>query len=443
LTGAVVNELAGRFGRELVEEAIVAAGLDSEYLADGSRWISAKFMARLSDEVVRRVFGEGVVPDYDDPFWQIWRRSVRAFAAEMTGSLLWLYLWSLQSPSAYFADIEQHYRTHNTITRARLVAQGPGWSTIETTELRPEDGRPAACWTRVGLFEALPEVWGLPPGRVEHEVCCYRAHDVPRCVYTIHYGETSAIEPRAALAAIAARMRTSVPQISARQAQYYREQRLTLLAQRKIAHYLPPTLLGRVEANPEEELALGGRRCEGAVLFADVQGFTRRCNGAPPESVVDQLNLYFEYMDEVVAAHGGIVDKRIGDGMMVVFVDVDRASPREALAVQALRCGLGMLRSLQACNVELAAAGVEPLVIRVGVAAGSLVHGNIGSRERMEYTVIGEPVNLAARLEAAAGPDRLLTLPEFAALVPEVRGAPRTIEAKGFGSVQAFELDPA
>ncbi len=148
-------------------------------------------------------------------------------------------------------------------------------------------------------------------------------------------------------------------------------------------------------------------------------------------------------MDEVVAAHGGIVDKRIGDGMMVVFVDVDRASGREALAVQALRCGLAMLRSLQACNAELAAAGVEPLVIRVGVAAGPLVHGNIGSRERMEYTVIGEPVNLAARLEAAAGPDRLLTLPEFAALVPEVRGAPRTIEAKGFGSVRAFELDPA
>ncbi len=201
-------------------------------------------------------------------------------------------------------------------------------------------------------------------------------------------------------------------------------------------------MIEAIRINPEEEVRLGGRRTEGAVLFADIKDFTRRCSLLGPDAVVRQLNLYFERMDAVILAHGGIIDKRIGDGIMVVFIDPTGALDGADLGAAAVRCGLAMQAEIPRCNVELTSQGNQPLQVRIGVAAGPLVHGNIGSRERMEYTVIGEPVNLAARLEAAAGPDRLLTLPEFAALVPEVRGAPRTIEAKGFGSVQAFELDP-
>lgn len=149
-------------------------------------------------------------------------------------------------------------------------------------------------------------------------------------------------------------------------------------------------------------------------------------------------------MDDVVAVHGGIVDKRIGDGMMVVFVAVERPRSAGDLAASAIRCGLAMLARLTACNAELVQRGGEPMAIRVGVAAGNLVQGNIGSRDRMEYTVIGEPVNLAARLESAADENCLLTTPDCLAALPEllVTAVPRRISAKGFGVVDAVQLRP-
>jgi adenylate cyclase len=102
-----------------------------------------------------------------------------------------------------------------------------------------------------------------------------------------------------------------------------------------------------------------------------------------------------------------------------------------------------MQRVLPRCNAQLAAVGARPLQIRVGVAAGPLVQGNMGSRARLEYTVIGETVNLAARLEAAAVPGHLLTLP--ACVRDTELGASRrlrVVAAKGFGDVQAVELTP-
>jgi adenylate cyclase len=96
-----------------------------------------------------------------------------------------------------------------------------------------------------------------------------------------------------------------------------------------------------------------------------------------------------------------------------------------------------MQRVMPRCNHQIAELGGRPLQIRVGVAAGSLVLGNIGSRARLEYTVIGETVNLAARLEAAASPGHVLTTPQC------IRAScASAISAKGFGDVTAVELTP-
>ncbi len=438
----LVRELEREHGAELVNAALEEAGLDREYLADPTRWMSIRFMFRFSGAILRRAFGVDDLP-YHHPFWQVWRRTVQRTVAGLKDSLWSLFVWSLRGPARYFAAIDRVYRTHNTITRARFVAAGAGWSTVEFEELRPEFGRPAACWSRVGILETIPEIWGLPRARVEHTRCFYQSGGAANCEYTIHYDEDAGRDPTVELAAIAERMQASIPAMLADQERQFREYRLALMAQRKVAQYLPPTVVRRIEENPEQELTLGGRSCEGAVLFADICGYTKRSLAISPEATVEQLNLYFEHMDAVVAAHGGIVDKRIGDGMMVVFVDVEGASAREVLAAQAVRCGLAMLREMPACNAALAALTGEPLTIRVGVAAGRLVLGNIGSHNRMEHTVIGEPVNLAARLESAAAPGRLLTIPECVVAVPEVRGAIRRLEVKGFGAVAGFEIDPA
>ena len=126
------------------------------------------------------------------------------------------------------------------------------------------------------------------------------------------------------------------------------------------------------------------------VLFSDVRGFTRRAEAIRPEAVVEDLNRYFTRMVELVHAEGGIVDKFIGDGMMVVFGLDDSAEA----ANRAVRTGLAMLRAVPCLE------GISsPLEIGVGIHSGEVVAGVIGAPERLEFTCIGDTVNTAARLE--------------------------------------------
>jgi adenylate cyclase len=209
--------------------------------------------------------------------------------------------------------------------------------------------------------------------------------------------------------------------------------RRSLLANRKISGYLAHDLVERILADPEVELSLGGTRVEAAVLFADLVGFTPRCEAMAPERVVSDLNVYFRHVDGVIDAHGGIIDKRIGDAVMVVFVV--RNGDVAATHARAVACARAILGAVGPCNEELARAGSPPLQVRVGVAAGPLVQGNMGSSVRLEYTVIGDTVNLAARLEGLATPGRALVL---ASMVEGEAGERRTVNVKG--KVQAVEV---
>ena len=132
-------------------------------------------------------------------------------------------------------------------------------------------------------------------------------------------------------------------------------------------------LVEQILEKPEQELKLGGRRTDAAVLFADLVGFTRRCEQLTPEAVVEDLNTWFSVVDPIIHAHGGIIDKRIGDAVMVVFV------PREGedrsngeIWSRAIRCGLAMQSAMSECHRALAQRRAEPMDLRVGIAGGEL-----------------------------------------------------------------------
>jgi len=142
---------------------------------------------------------------------------------------------------------------------------------------------------------------------------------------------------------------------------------------------------------------IGGARREMSVLFADIRGFTTFTERGRPEDVVSQLNEYFSAMVEVVFRHRGTVDKFVGDMVMALFgaplADEDHAD-------HAVLAALDMLVSLRSLNERWAAAGKPALDIGIGVNTGDMVAGNIGSDTIMSYTVIGDAVNLGARLES-------------------------------------------
>lgn len=147
-----------------------------------------------------------------------------------------------------------------------------------------------------------------------------------------------------------------------------------------------------------DQLETGGERRKVAVLFSDLRGFTRYGSALPPERLVRELNEYLDAMIAEVRAEGGVVDKYIGDAIMVVF-GVPTTRPDDA--ARAIRTALRMHHALDAHNAARAAHGLDPLRQGIGVHFGDVVAGNIGTLDRLQFTVIGDTVNLASRLESA------------------------------------------
>ncbi|MFO7583525.1 MAG: adenylate/guanylate cyclase domain-containing protein [Anaerolineales bacterium] len=147
----------------------------------------------------------------------------------------------------------------------------------------------------------------------------------------------------------------------------------------------------------EHGTKLGGQLVECSVLFSDIRGFTALSEQLPPEHLIDLLNRYMSRMVDVVIANGGLVNKFGGDSLLAVFGSP--LNPAEEHAAQAIRAALHMQKALKGFNVEQVKKSQPELEIGIGIASGPVVAGNVGGEGRIEYTVIGDTVNLAARLQ--------------------------------------------
>jgi adenylate cyclase len=163
-----------------------------------------------------------------------------------------------------------------------------------------------------------------------------------------------------------------------------------------MARYMSKEVADQVLAGGDSEL--GGKTQTVSILFSDVRGFTTLSEALGARETVSLLNEYFAEMVDVVFKHGGILDKYIGDAIMALF-----GAPFEKPgdADNAVSVANGMMVTLAALNRLRGGRGQDAINIGVGIATGEVVVGNIGSPSRMEYTVIGDSVNLASRLEGA------------------------------------------
>src|SRR5262245_26855215 len=170
----------------------------------------------------------------------------------------------------------------------------------------------------------------------------------------------------------------------------------------KMGAYVPQTVVDEISKSREETLALGGKTVQATVLFSDIKGFTALSERLDPQATVAFLNVYMTAMTGVIEEEGGIVDKFIGDGIMAVFADVADGNHAGA----AVRAGVRMQKKLE--EMRRADPALRKVQMRVGINSGDVVAGNVGSLTRMDYTVIGDNVNVASRIEGVCVPDGVL-----------------------------------
>lgn len=190
-------------------------------------------------------------------------------------------------------------------------------------------------------------------------------------------------------------------------------------AVRELSRFFSPEIARQITDSEERIRAGRGVFREAAILTLDVRGFTRLTNERPADEVIGLLTEYQRRVVPIVQRHGGAIDKFLGDGILATF-GAAMASP--TAAADALRAVADIMAEVESWNAVRAADGLEPVRIGAAVATGRVLFGAVGDETRLEYTVIGDPVNLAAKLEKhtkAEGVRALTTLAAYESAVAQ------------------------
>ncbi len=159
-----------------------------------------------------------------------------------------------------------------------------------------------------------------------------------------------------------------------------------------------------------DNIELGGKHITASVLFADIVGFTGISEKLPPEEITNLLNEYFSHIAIIAKLHNGHIDKFMGDCAMVVFGVPDYS---ENHSLNAVNCAIMIRETVTKLNDIRLTQNKIPIHFKIGVNSGAMIAGNLGSNDRMEYTVIGDPVNIASRLAGIAESDQIIILEEL------------------------------
>jgi class 3 adenylate cyclase len=449
--------LRERHGDAAVDDIVRGTGLDPAVLEDEEAWVSVVFHHRFRDSVLKHLYDLDAPPPPDHAAWQLWREAGRfGFERQMLGAL-WPVLRAFGHPGLLYRRIPREVRHGNTVLDARVLVDRPGAVTLE---MRPrEAGYEESvdfCWNRVGVLEGAPRIWGLPFATVRHPRCMHDPSDpADACVYEVAFTERGAarVAQAAASAAVGAgaglalagvlatpaavavgagaliglgvegwrrrtalrraqkdddvRVRALLEHADRRYAELWaegEELRTLTLQNRQIAAYLPSELVSRLR---DRQLAprLGGAKREVTVLFTDLRGYSTITEHLDPDDVIRLLNDCFGALSADVRAHGGTVLEFLGDGLLAVFGAPGHLPDHAEQAVRAAGAMMGSMERLNDAWVLTGrdrlwqAHGMRELGLRVGVHTGTVVAGNLGSETQMKYAVVGDAVNVAARLE--------------------------------------------
>ena len=201
----------------------------------------------------------------------------------------------------------------------------------------------------------------------------------------------------------------------------------------KLSKYLSPQVYNTIFSG-EQAVEIASRRKKLTIFFSDIVNFTKTADNLESEELTDLINEYFNEMSRIALEYGATIDKYIGDAIMLFFGDPETRGVKED-AIACVKMAIAMQRRMRELQVEWSDRGVEnPFHIRIGIDTGYCTVGNFGSDDRMDYTIIGNMVNLAARLQSHAETDEILIAHETYSLVKDTVLAEEQspITVKGF-----------
>jgi class 3 adenylate cyclase len=194
--------------------------------------------------------------------------------------------------------------------------------------------------------------------------------------------------------------------------------------------YLSRKVVDEILSSPDGS-KIGGRRETVTILMADLRGFTGRSETRDPEETLGLLNRFFGSMAKIITSYDGMIDEFLGDGILTIFGVPERHEDDPARAVA---CALEMQNALEQLNAELRSEGIRPLEMGIGINTGPVIVGNIGSKIRAKYGIVGMPVNTASRIESlTVGGQVLIGEPTYRFVQADVvADPPQTVMMKGY-----------
>jgi adenylate cyclase len=241
--------------------------------------------------------------------------------------------------------------------------------------------------------------------------------------------------------------------IGIRNSRYAEQVRREALVRSNFERYFAPNIAAEI-AQQETVVPLGGERRPITILFSDIRGFTAMAESMGPDAIAQLLTEYFSEMVEIIFEHGGTLDKFVGDAIMALWgAPIAHADDAD----RALRAAVAMQLGVARLNQRWALAGRPEIGVGIGINYGEVFAGNIGSHRRLEYTVIGDAVNVANRLCSEAGPGEILVSEALCQVVKDradyeylpamaLRGRTRSVQVfrvKGVGELTAQTGTPS
>jgi adenylate cyclase len=280
------------------------------------------------------------------------------------------------TPNGRYPGVFANLRLMDQLMRGRFVARVPIWLDLALIVLVPLLIGFLVTQLRAGIGVVVAFA----------VVAAYSLGAVALYGYTLHWLNLIHVDAAALLSALFVAMYRTITEGADKRV-------VTEMFGKHVSREIVNAMLSHDD--PLKALGLSGKRVKVTVFYSDIRGFTAMSEKMTAEAIYGALNEYFEEMCRIVFAHGGYVDKFIGDCVMAVF---SAPQPRDDDAYCAVRCAWDQQQRILEMMTEWAAQGREVFTVGMGLNTGEVVMGNLGSVDRLNYTVIGDNVNTAARL---------------------------------------------